>query len=417
MKRLQIGSIRDAIVTRDRVECYMADQDSMQPGVCPKCGQGGLPVAVQACPSCGEIVGHIAGFRNSDANLLDEASRLIDERRHLGLEGLIGNLECIVINTEPEHLRHAVDELLASTSLTVADAFEDTDRQTVVLQTEGSADVLVTSRKTLSPFAQLSCYPKSQHLPATRLEAFVFTCQDVTEVTRIQRGREAHLLFDSPIRGTHAQWIQTAPSSLTGLSIGWIERSTGGRSYRLPHSRDLNWRFDKPSLPFLSNIGRLDHAATRVRAENRDAAILEFMMLTNYTFDFAIHVKSLNSITNVARLSADAFAMVFTSGISTFVDDVTSGPTERFVHIYGPRTHHLAWDTQSIEDVFAGLVGRDQEFLLGLVGSPEDGLKQTFTAMSPHTLLINEYIQRFGDFDGFFTKSNVTRLTEATSRQ
>jgi hypothetical protein len=362
-------------------------------------------------------VSHAVGFRNSDANLLDEAARLIDERHHLGLEGLIGDLECIVINTEPGHHRHAVEELLASTSLVVADAFEDTDSQTVVLQTEGSADVLVTSRKILSPFAQLGSYPKSQHLPATRLEAFVFACSDVAGVTEIQRSRDIHFLSDSPVRGTHAQWIQTVPSAHTGLSIGWIEQPKDDCSYRLPHSHDLNWHFDKPSLPFLSNVGRLDHAATRVRAEKRDAAILEFMMLTNYTFDFAIYVKSLNSITNVARLSADQFAMVFTSGISAFVDEATSGPTELFTHNYGPRTHHLAWDTQSIDDVFAGLVEQDQDFLLGLVGSPEEGLKQTFTAMSPHTLLVNEYIHRFGDFDGFFTKSNVTLLTEATGNQ
>jgi len=141
------------------------------------------------------------------------------------------------------------------------------------------------------------------------------------------------------------------------------------------------------------------------------------MTLTNYTFDFAVYVKSLNSITNVARLSANDFAMVFTSGIAPFVDETASGPTERFIHNYGPRTHHMAWDTEAIDDVFAGLVEQGQEFLLNLIGSPNEGLKQTFSAMSPHTLLVNEYIHRFDDFDGFFTKSNVTLLTEATATQ
>jgi hypothetical protein len=32
-------------------------------------------------------------------------------------------------------------------------------------------------------------------------------------------------------------------------------------------------------------------------------------------------------------------------------------------------------------------------------------------------MLVTEYIHRYGDFDGFFTKSNVTLLTGATGRQ
>jgi hypothetical protein len=36
---------------------------------------------------------------------------------------------------------------------------------------------------------------------------------------------------------------------------------------------------------------------------------------------------------------------------------------------------------------------------------------------SNHTLIVNEYIHRYGDFDGFFTRSNVERLTKATERQ
>lgn len=141
------------------------------------------------------------------------------------------------------------------------------------------------------------------------------------------------------------------------------------------------------------------------------------MELTNYTFDFAIYVKSLNSITNVARLCAEGFAMVFTSGIAPFIDEVTPGPTERFIHNDGPRTHHVAWDTMAIDEVFGGWVGDGQEFLLDLIGSPDEGLKQTFAAMSPPTLLVDEYIHRFGDFSGFSTRGNVTRLTEATKKQ
>ena len=57
------------------------------------------------------------------------------------------------------------------------------------------------------------------------------------------------------------------------------------------------------------------------------------------------------------------------------------------------------------------------DFLIGLVGNEQEGLKQTFSVPSENTLLVNEYIHRYGDFDGFFTASNVTLLTGATNKQ
>ena len=48
-----------------------------------------------------------------------------------------------------------------------------------------------------------------------------------------------------------------------------------------------------------------------------------------------------------------------------------------------------------------------------MIGSREDGLKQIFSSASEHSSLIVEYVQRFGDFSGFFTKQNVAELTHA----
>ncbi|MDD3492498.1 MAG: hypothetical protein PHZ19_03260, partial [Candidatus Thermoplasmatota archaeon] len=94
-----------------------------------------------------------------------------------------------------------------------------------------------------------------------------------------------------------------------------------------------------------------------------------------------------------------------------------SGPTEKFIHNYGPRVHHLAFRTRHIQDTYASLRDQGMQFLIPLVGSPHEGLRQTFTHPSSHTLLVTEYIHRYGDFDGFFTRSNVTKLTGATTRQ
>ena len=161
---------------------------------------------------------------------------------------------------------------------------------------------------------------------------------------------------------------------------------------------------------------QIDHIAIRVRAQDRAPAILDLMRLTSYDFDEAFYVEALNSITNVTRHGADA-AIVVTSGISPYVEDDASGPTEKFVRNYGPRTHHVAFWTERIEETFEALKAAGQEFLVELVGSPAEGLKQTFTQPSPHTMLVHEYIYRYGGFDGFFTKSNVTALTRATEKQ
>ena len=57
------------------------------------------------------------------------------------------------------------------------------------------------------------------------------------------------------------------------------------------------------------------------------------------------------------------------------------------------------------------------EFLLGLVDSEDEELRQIFSVPSVNTLLVNEYIHRYSDFEGFFTKGNVTLLTAATGKQ
>jgi len=79
--------------------------------------------------------------------------------------------------------------------------------------------------------------------------------------------------------------------------------------------------------------------------------------------------------------------------------------------------HHTAFRAENIEETFSALKKDGMEFLIDLVGSPDEGLRQTFSLASENTLLVNEYIHRYGDFDGFFTKSNITLLTGATDKQ
>ena len=96
-------------------------------------------------------------------------------------------------------------------------------------------------------------------------------------------------------------------------------------------------------------------------------------------------------------------------------------PTETFVRNYGPRLHHIAVAVRDgerdgkehIQFVVDAIRQQGKDFLLDVIGSKEEGLKQIFSSASEHSSLIVEYVQRFGTFDGFFAKHNVAELTRA----
>jgi hypothetical protein len=362
-------------------------------------------------------------FESSDDALRREAARIIRERQSSGLEGLVGGLQAVIINTEPDLQKDVVEDLLRYSGLEFHGAYQDEHYRTCVLKVPAlpkfrSADFLVRSRQTgKNPFLDINDAPKSRHLPNTRLETFVFEVKDLKEYVSIQKMNGTKFITNDILNFDNYDFIQTVPSHFTGNSLGFIQWTSEPGKYASSLDETIQWSPKKPHHPHLKNIKWLDHAAMRVKAQHRDAAILEFMSLTNYSFDFAIYVSSLNSITSVARLSSSDFAMVFTSGISPDLNDGASGPTEKFIRNYGSRVHHIAFQTEQIEETYQALQNDGMKFLIELVGSPEEGLKQTFTEPSENTLLVTEYIHRYGDFQGFFTRSNVTLLTAATDRQ
>lgn len=354
---------------------------------------------------------------NNDTVLLEQVARARDKRSALGLSGLVGGLEFVTINVGQADFEPAVAELLGSTGHQLLGLYRTGSGRCAVLTLEGSPDILVTTRESgQNPFAQANKGAKTGLAPDTRLECFAFKCRDVGRYYEIQRGAGVEFIGGVQDTGSYL-FAQTKPSPYTGNSVGVIQWKTREGDYAHGGMSELAASLRKPDLPCLANIGDLDHVATRVRAGERDAAILEFMGLTGYDFAFAVYVDFLNSITNVARLSPDDYAQVFTSGITGFTDVDHSGPTERFIFNYGPRGHHLAFNTRDIEQTVLDLEAQGMGFLSELVGSREEGLKQIFTKMSQRTFLVNEYIQRYDGFDGFFTKSNVTLLTQATENQ
>lgn len=357
-------------------------------------------------------------FRNSQEYLEREGLRLVEQRRTLGLEGLVGDLAAVIIMVEPERQRQAVEEMQHYTGLRLTGAYDGPNYVTGVLSQAGSADILIRSRHRPdeNPFRAMNLHPKSAHLPNTRLETYVFECNDLERYVAIQKNLGVR--FTSEIIRTDTYlFIQTAPSLLIGASYGFIQWLGKPRTYSFSGGREVDWRIPAPAVEYRKNIRQLDHVATRLEAVARDEAILEFVRLTNHNFAFSIYVESLNSITNVTRRAEDGVGIVFTSGISPYLSDAKSGPTEKFVHNYGPRTHHLAFHTEEIEATFRAVKDDGMTFMIELVGGPGEGLHQTFTNPSPHTLIVTEYIHRYGGFTGYFTLSNVTALTMATGKQ
>lgn len=353
-------------------------------------------------------------FVNVDDRLIERVDREIRERRVTGLDGLVGGLECIIINTEIDHHIEAAQEILNYTGFTVKETFKDNHFKTIVLTCEGSADILIRSRLgDVDPFMKFNKYSGSYKKPHTRLETFVFETNDIYHYLDVQKKRG--LKFSKTKIEDYDQYyyVESIPSDYTGVSYGIIQWKTELKSYRHKKAKDLNLKLDKPKDVYLKDICELDHVAVRIRPEDRDDAIMEFMNYTNYVFAFAIYVEALNSITSVTRISNDKFALVFTAGI----EDGEVGPTQKFIENYGIRPHHMAFRTERIEEVVGSLKNHGMSFLLELVGDREQGLKQIFTTMSDHTLLVNEYIQRYDGFDGYFTKNNVKLLTKATEKQ
>ncbi|MDK2955576.1 MAG: hypothetical protein PWQ57_1072 [Desulfovibrionales bacterium] len=357
-------------------------------------------------------------FHNDDKVLMRGVEEMLASRRKLGLEGLAGDLSAATICVEQDRLQPAAEELLASTGFDVRSAFEDDRAFCIVLGLDGSADLILYARKEQdNPFRAFNTRPKSGHLPNTRLETFIFETPDLARYVHIQQLRGTQFHEAGVVETPGYFYIQTQPSRYTGAALGFIQWKGQKGAYETRGAKALDVRIEKPDAAHLRNIGALDHTATRVRAQDRDKAILEFMSLTNYDFQFAIYVNSLNSITSVARLAGAGYAQVFTSGVEPFTTVEASGPTERFILNYGTRVHHMAFVAEDIDETVAKLKADGMGFLSDLVGSPEEGLQQAFSDASPHTLLVNEYIRRYGDFDGFFTKSNVTALTRATDKQ
>ncbi|MFQ5909485.1 MAG: hypothetical protein ACE5IJ_02050 [Thermoplasmata archaeon] len=383
---------------------------------CPNCREI-FHVEEPKCPSCAEEH-QVAAL--DEEKLLEEVQGAQKESDAFGLGELVGAIDSIVVQVASGKMADTVKELQRMTPLQPSGCYQNDDSLWCVMSSEQPPRFIVkeAKREAKNPFASFNLGEKTKGDTNTRLETFVFEVSDIDKIHEIQRSRAVTFLTDGVFDFGNYRFIQTAPSPLTGNSVGYIQWKGGDHNYAGGRDEEATIDVDEESRDFVLSMDYLDHAATRVRADDRIQAMREWLTLLPYHFQFSIYVKNLNSITNVTRMVGQDFAMVFTTGIKPYQGlSAAFEPTERFIVDYGTRVHHLAWSTSRIKEVVEALKAEGQRFLLDLVGSEEEGLEQTFTVPSEFSMLVMEYIHRYAGFDGFFTRSNVTELTRATGLQ
>ena len=350
-----------------------------------------------------------------------------------------------MITVEPANSLAYVGELCLMTPYHYLVTLQSEQHYTHILRIDmGAPDILVREVKdpnTRGIFRSLNeVYPIGAHKPNSRYMGEIFRVTNAHEVVDLQRSRDVRFFNQDQIRRLElpGNMAVVKPSPYTHNIVGYWERPADElRVYALGISsirEDVNAAYQQAKetqdrLRLQDLLLPIDHLATRVYSQNREAAILEYLSLTSYYYWGSYDISDQNSSTNVTKSvhfanELESPAKVFTAANHPyFVNHLLRlpSPTEDFVRNFGPRLHHLAVAVRdgesggrpNIDYVVDSLRGCGQDFLLDVIGSQEEGLKQIFSSASEFSSLIVEYVQRFGDFQGFFTKGNVANLTRA----
>ncbi|HEY0563655.1 MAG TPA: hypothetical protein VGD04_10030 [Methylophilus sp.] len=389
------------------------------------------------------------GDKENSAFFEEYLQRLLEERDQLGLTEMIHEIDALMITVDPDHSIQYIAELCLMTSYHYLVTLESESHWTHILRIDlNSPDLLL--REVKDPnfrgiFRSLNeIYPVGSKKPNSRYMGEIIRVTNLHEVEKIQQAREFRFFSQDDVRKLELPGNVTIskPSPYTHNIVGYLERHPNDlRVYALGMSairNDVQTAYvNAKNLQAKLHIDDLlmpfDHLATRVYSQNREVAILEYLSWTSYYFWGAYNIWDQNSSTNVTKSvhgypESRSPAKVFTANNTPyFVNHLEKlpSPTETFVRNYGPRLHHMAISVkdgmrdglENIEFVVNAIAANGQGFLLDVIGSKEEGLKQIFSNASEHSSLIIEYVQRFGDFNGFFTKDNVAKLTEAAGQE
>ena len=385
------------------------------------------------------------GDKQNSAFFEDYLQRLLEERDRTGLTSLIHEIDALMITVDPGHSVDYVAELCLMTPYHYLVTLESESHFTHILRVNmDHPDLLVREVKDHAVrgiFRSLNeVYPIGARKPNSRYMGEILRVDDLHGVVELQKAREFRFFSQDDIRKLEfpGNLAVSKPSPYTHNVVAYMERPPSDlRVYALGLSSIdaqvqevyLAAKEQQEKLRLVDLILPIDHLATRVYSQNREVAILEWLSWSSYFYWGSFDITDQNSSTNVTKSvhcpdELRSPAKVFTaSNTPYFVNhlDGLPSPTENFVRNYGPRLHHIALAVrdgerdglENIEYVVREVAAQGQKFLLDVIGSKDEGLKQIFSGASEHSSLIIEYVQRFGNFDGFFTKQNVAELTEA----
>lgn len=385
------------------------------------------------------------GDKENSAFFEEYLVKLLEERDRMGLTAMIHEVDALMITVDPDHSIQYIAEMSLMTPYHYLVTLESEKHWTHILRIDlNSPDLII--REVKDPnfrgiFRALNeIYPVGAKKPNSRYMGEIIRVSNMHDVVRLQEEREFRFFSQDEVRKLElpGNVAISKPSPYTHNIVGYLERQPNelrvyalGMSVIRPDVQEAylaakeaqeKLRIDDLLLP-------VDHLATRVYSQNREMAILEYLSWSSYYFWGAYNIWDQNSSTNVTK-SVHQFpeskspAKVFTANNTPyFVNHLEQlpSPTETFVRNYGPRLHHIAIAVkdgerdglENIEFIVKQIANQGKGFLLDVIGSREEGLKQIFSNASEHSSLIIEYVQRYGDFDGFFTKDNVAKLTEA----
>ncbi|MGB5727320.1 MAG: hypothetical protein WBM52_08920 [Thiogranum sp.] len=375
----------------------------------------------------------------------DYLLRLLEERDGSGLTDKIHDIEAIMITVDPGHSIRYIGELCLMTPYHYLVTLESESHWTHILRINMSShDFIVREVKdpgTRGIFRSLNeVYPIGASKPNSRYMGEILRVDDLHSVVECQQQRGFRFFSQDQIRKLEmpGNLAISKPSPYTHNIVAYMERPEEDiRVYALGMSAIradvqevyLAAKQLQKTLEIDDLILPIDHLATRIYCQNREVAILEWLSLSSYYYWGSYDISDQNSSTNVTKSVHQSDEMcspakVFTANNTPyFVNHLQQlpSPTETFVRNYGPRLHHIALAVrdgerhgkENIKYVVDQIASQGRGFLLDVIGSKEQGLKQIFSSASEHSSLIIEYVQRFGDFDGFFAKDNVAELTHA----
>ncbi len=375
--------------------------------------------------------------------------KIYKERDKLGLSENIGVIEAVMVEVDSMAVRNYICELHVMTPYTYVRSFEDSLYRYHLLRiSEQNPDFIIREpltdmHDTVWSMNQLSANGIKK--PHTRYIGEVLSVKDLDEA--VAKLKECGVRFQGELPQSRSKhYIHfTQPSVFTWNHIGYTQAYADQRQYDF----EREWSFSEDdlalfkkmkviqeSLDVLKYILPIDHLATRVYCHDREHAILEYLTMSSYYLWGAYDISDQNSSTNVTRNTKNipesrSPAKVFTANNTPYyVNHMVKlpSPTEDFVRNFGRRMHHIAYavvdglygkvedDYQNVDYVVDQLKKAEKEFLLHVIGSCKEGLKQIFSKSSQYSYLITEYIQRCDEYEGFFTKENVGALTMAAGK-